>query len=176
MAALDIEYDRLDYADRRTRMAILELLSRAQLLTGFDGFGGKLYIEVYPDEAGGCTFCFTVLRARAVRQGEKRAAGPLPDAPCAPELFGFETINRLIAAASSLYRRAGHRIYRSALYRWAGRYYLLLVPFRPKDPLLRAILSEYCALTGRRVPALAFLREHGQQLAEEDAVERLAGY
>ena len=174
MEALEIEYDRLDYSDSKTRLAILELLSRAQILTGFDGFSGKLFIEVYPDEVGGCVFYFTVLHTgeRRKKQAAEISTATFPE----PLTFMFDNVDHLTDAATGLYKRGGHRIYRSSLYTMNDRYYLVIVPFHPADPIVQSILSEYAISSGKGSVGIPFLAEHGRLLAADCAIDQLAGH
>ncbi len=167
LATLGIDPSALDYSNEVTRAALLGLLERGRETAGFHPRRAKLYIEVYPNDSGGCVIYYTRLAG-----GELSRRGFTPGP--APVSFAFGDIHVLLRACAGVYARCGHRILRSALYRLGGEYRLLIWPLDYADNLSVSFLSEYGALLGEGTVLAAFLDEHAELLIDGDAVERLS--
>lgn len=165
---LGLDYRALDYSDENTRKALVSLLDRGRAEAGFHPRRAKLYIEVFPNEQGGCVIYYTRLAAGELFPGGGYAPG------CVPVVFAFADPNTLIAACAAAHPRCGHRILRSALYRLGEEYRLVIWPLDYADNLSVFFLSEYGVKIGAGAVLAAYCEEHGQPLAEENALETLA--
>lgn len=163
MEKLELSYEQMDYSDAETREALVEVLDRARGHVRFNPKRSKLFIEVYPCEGGGCVLYFTCLHTDRSGKVDVR-----------PVLFEFDSADALTEAACSTYRRYRQRIYRSTLYQMNGRYRLIVWPLDYADRLSIYFLSEYGRCIGEGELLAAFTEEHGQEILEEDAIERLA--
>ena len=164
MDALSLDYESMDYSDEKTKQALLALLERAKAETGFQPRGAKLYIEVYPCEDGGCALYFTAMR---------RTPETPPAQGLVPVVFEFENLAALSEAAGKAFRRYGHRIYKSSLFRMAEKYRLVIYPLDYSDRLSVFFLSEYGKIIGEGHVLAAFTQEHGSEIVADTAMEVL---
>ena len=167
MQRLAITYDQLDYADDQTRKVILELLELARTETGFDLGDARLFVEAYPYQEEGCVIYFTTL---SPGDGGLRIKKPIYNSI----VFEFDQVDPLIDGAVRLFSQYSHRIYKSSLYYWRKRFYLILSPFDRTDSRTTSFLSEYGRKYGEGEICAAFIREHGSAIAQEGAIDRLA--
>ncbi len=149
LARFGLTYERLDYADRRTREMLRTLLRGAARVTGFARRPGRLMIEVFPAPGRGCLIYFT-------QPAPGEGAEP-------PGVYAFASSEALLAAVATLPPDAPP----SELYERDGQYYLVLAA-RPGGALL-----EYGSALPADPARLAALREHGRLLAAPNAVNAL---
>ena len=70
---MGLSYDMLDYSSARTRALLFSLLEKACADTGFKP-AGRVLVEAYPDESGGCRIEFSGSAGAAQRWRVKRSA------------------------------------------------------------------------------------------------------
>ena len=148
MEELDITYEALDVLCPRTRRVFRQLLETALAQTGFDPDGGRLLIEAYPVEDGGCLLLFTL----ADQDKEERVRS------AEPTLFLFSSFDLLLKACHQLDSSLP-----SALY-WQKEQYSLALYGQNCPSGTPANDSELL---------LAELQEHDCCLLKENAVARL---
>lgn len=165
MRDLELDYNRMDYADPETRRSLLAVLEKGRVRARFNPRGAKLFIEVYPCEGGGCVLYFTCLHT-----------DPSGRAGLCPVLFEFDSPDDLTVASRRVYTQYGHRIHRSSLYRLHGRYRLVVYPLDYSDRRSVYFLGEYGRLIGEGEVLAAFTDEHGQELIRDSAIDLLAEY
>ncbi len=108
-----ITYDSLSYGSALTRRVLKEALRRAEREVGFDWQGGRLFLEAYPQDEGGCV----VLVTRLEEEEEERPAPRKNEL----RLFTFGSADDLLDALRAGALSAGM----GELYRFEGRYLLL---------------------------------------------------
>lgn len=169
MSELDITYEEMDYSNIETRRVIWTILDRVRLALRRDiDPSGKLTIESIPTAGGGCVLFFTV-----PDEAQDAAGRPMLRIRKEPAFLWFvpHDLDALLRCAARL-RRDVCPLPRSDLYLWQERYVLLLYGSVSPE-LCRVILPEYGTLQDHGVPSPAVLLEHGKQLAQRDAVEKL---
>ena len=171
MCELDITYEEMDYGNIETRRVIWTILDRARRTLRRDiDPSEKMLIETAPTPQGGCVLYFTVLSqercAAGVRQMLRICKEPMA------LTYIFHTPDDLMDCAAQL-RAAGEDPTQSSLFLLEGQYILRLQSDRPLRRC-RMLLAEYGVPCAENVFSLAYLREHGQLLAEGDAIRRLA--
>lgn len=109
-----ITYDSLSYSSAVTRRVLKEALRRAEREVGFDWQGGRLFLEAYPQDEGGCV----VLVTRLGEEEEEQRPAPRKNEL---RLFTFGSADDLLDAlrAGALSDGMGE------LYLFEGRYLLL---------------------------------------------------
>lgn len=108
-----ITYDSLSYGSALTRRVLKEALRRAEREVGFDWQGGRLFLEAYPQDEGGCVVLVT-------RLGEEEEERPAPRKN-ELRLFTFGSADDLLDALRAGALSAGM----GELYLFEGRYLLL---------------------------------------------------
>lgn len=167
---LGVTYDSLDYSDPQTKKAILSLLMQAKKTTGFDPHHAKLYVEVYPEDEGGCTLFFTSVQKKPASHRSTDAC------PCGPVIFEFSNLDILVDASCKLFCQYGHRIYKSFLYRLDESYRLIIYPLDSVDNVTVGFLCEYGRMVGEGELLAAFVAEHGQCIIRDNAIDTLTKY
>lgn len=162
MQELGLRYDDMDYNDAATRTALVSVLDLARGKVRFNPRGAKLFIEACPCEGGGCVFYVTCLR--------EGRGGP----GVVPVVFEFDGAGELTACAEKTQERYAHRILHSRLYRFGGRYRLVVYPLDYSDRLSIYFLSEYGKMVAEGELAAAFTAEHGEELIAQDAIAVLS--
>ncbi len=177
MASFGVSYEQMDYGDPRTRRILTHLLETARLRAGFlCPDGAKLLIEAFPTLEGGCTILFTVL-------------GCGTDHLSRPEsifAFAFPTLEALGKAAAHLEAQRtlpGADECRCSLYRLPGEYRILCrlqhplstgTGQRKEQPPCHRELLRRGRYAGTGHLAAAYCGEHGQLLASQNALKKLA--
>lgn len=164
MERYHVTYEELDSESRATKSLILSILTRAKLQTGFDASSGKLLVEVYPSEDGGCVFAFSILDASHSK----------PDVPENPLVFAFEEIDPLFSCCRRVKQEMLSSIRGSCLYRTNNGYVLLVFPNRGCSGPISRLLLEYAKPLKSGKYVRAYYAEHGQPLIERQAVSLLA--
>lgn len=170
LSELGVSYDSLDYTDPASRQLLLSLLEQGKERTGFLARKSRLYIEVFPSEDGGCIIFYTRLRSGQHPPGLGESAGP------EAVVFAFDDAETLLRAATGVWARCGHRIYKSALYLLEGGYRLILYPLDYADGLSVLFLSEFARKVGEGEILAAFVEEHGSPIIEDRALDTLVRY
>mgnify|MGYP000860842302 CR=1 FL=1 len=165
----DLCYDRLDYRAEDTKKLLSDILLRARSLSGFDPTDSKLFIEVYPDNLGGCVFYFTALPDSPPEDDTEKAVPR-------PVVFVFENLDILIDACTRLFRLYCHRVYKSSVYRLGGSYRLVVYLLDSTDSVTPAFLQEYGRLLSDSPLQAAYIEEHGQAIIEGTAIDTIAAY
>ena len=169
MTELDITYEEMDYGNIETRRVIWTILDRARDVLRRDiDPSEKMIIETVPTEEGGCVLYFTVLGRTLHLSGSRGGMRMRKDRTSLT--YMFRSLSDLTACAAQL--RGLRTPLCSDLYRIGGGYCLRVQTELPCRNV-RALLSEYgerCADGGMQT---AYLCEHGDLLAEGDAVGKL---
>lgn len=168
LAEFLVTYDGMDYADSATRMMVSEILRRARLESGFTPGDGRLLIEAYPSEGGGCTLLFTAVPPPGRPALGKGGFGPL--------VYAFGDIDTVIDGSVRLFRLCCHRIYKSSLYRMEQGYRVILYPLDRTGSRASTLLSEYGDLVGEGPAAAALVEEHGTPVILGNAIDKLSYY
>ena len=166
---LGLCYEELDHRDERTRAVLLDLIARGRAGAGFSPRNAKLYIEIYPRREGGCVIYYTRVGA-----GQFNADGSfLPGV--APVVFAFEDAGTLLRGCRQAHDLYRHRILKSCLFTRGRSYRLIIYPLDLGGGAAVSLLREYARLVGEGVTLAAHIEEHWQPLADEGALEVLAG-
>ena len=152
MERYHVTYEELNSQNRATRNLILSILTRAKLQTGFDASSGKLLVEVYPEEDGGCVFSFSILES-SKEIGEENP----------PLVFSFDGIDSLFSSIQA-----------SCLYRTQNSYVLMVFPKNGASRTLSQLLLEYAKPLRSGKYTKAYYEEHAKPLIEQQAVSFLA--
>ncbi len=164
MERYHVTYEELSSESRATKNLILSILTRAKLQTGFDASSGKLLVEVYPSEDGGCIFAFTVLST----------SYPHAQNPENPLVFAFEEIDPLFSCCRRAKEELLSSIRESSLYQTKGGYVLLVLPNSGCSGQISRLLLEYAKPLKSGKYVKAYYEEHAKPLIEERAVSLLA--
>ncbi len=159
-----VTYEELSSQNRATRNLILSILTRAKLQTGFDASSGKLLVEVYPCEDGGCVFAFSVLDSSEKGAPEEEL----------PLVFAFEGIDPLFSCCCRVQRELLSSIQASCLYRTQNSYVLLVYPKNGCSDPVSSLLLEYAKPLKSGKYTAAYYAEHAKPLIEQRAVSLLA--
>ena len=165
-----LETDTMDYDTTETRRAFWQILDEAKHQTGFDAGGGRIFVQVYASRAGGCEMYVTL-------EGEEEAAVADLAVPRREGIYVFSGLTYLLDVCAALlelgYREA------SSAYVADGEFYLVIRERECLGGLGSRAVSEYGFIEeyGTRLLGgvrLAYLREHGIPIVEENAVGALA--
>lgn len=160
--AAGIDFECGDAANlKRLKKYLTELLHRLQTQDEALAFceGRRLLIEIYPEEDG-ATVVFT--------------AESTENNFCEALVFSFESSTLLLNACRSLFAEHGHRLLQSELYRLDGVWLLIILPMDKDGGPAKTLLAEYGALCLIGGAAAAAVREHGEKILEEHAVDTIA--
>ena len=146
------------------RGMLLRLLKSVEKAANLDFSGGKLYIEVFPVLTGGCILYI-------VSDGER----PNRNEWGTPLVFRLEGLRRLENVCGRLYRQVNHLVLRSHIYRRDSQYFLVVYTYFKLDNKIIAIAGEFGVLEGRGEVKHAQIREFAEPVADDNAVERIAG-
>lgn len=168
LAILGLDLAAMDENDHATREAIHMLLTAARSETGFAPDAG-VTVEALPVEDG-CLLLFTPsVGVRRMRM--RRAVGPY-----VYELEDAEQLMRLadgLCRLSAPSRRSSPPFGGSSLYRFGGRYRLVVYPAAALPKGAGRLFAEFARPAGEGDAAAAFTAEHGQPVAVGDALTRL---
>ncbi len=154
MKDLNVTYDELDYNSDKTRQVMDELLTRIGAEHNFDTGSGRLLIEVFPSDNGGCVIYFTsVRRGTAVTRHKNRKS--------APSVWELRSADDLLRAVAGL--KGAGVLKPIRLYRLEDRY-RISVPFESKREEL--LLSEFATRINSS-GALLYTDEHGSLLSAD---------
>ena len=152
----------IDQRSPATRQALAALLRKAKTQTGFHPGGERLVAEILPDENEGCVISFTALPGLRLSPG---------GAEIEPAVYAFSGALELMRGIRALYGSYGHRIYKSSLYAWREGYRLVVRPLDYTDGQSGRFLEEYARFVGSGEVLAAYIDEHGELLARDNAVD-----
>lgn len=168
LVILGLNFASMEEDNDATRDAIQMLLLAAREETGFAPENG-VTVEALPVD-GGCLLLFTPSAGhRRVRM--KRASGPY--------IYELEDAEQLFPLADGLCRLGGARkrplppMAGSSLYRFDGRYRLVVYPASTLPKGVGQLFAEFARSAGEGDAAAAFTAEHGQAVAVGDALSKL---
>lgn len=155
--ALDITYDKLDYANIETRRVLWTVLDEARLQLGSAiDLSGKMLIEAQSDGAGGCILDFTLLPV-----GNERSRGKLVKRDCCCLQLETNSVDAVLDAVQAM----GENVTIS-LFADKEQYRLLCrtdtIPYEKAF----AVLTEFGTLSRCSALQEAKTREHWQLLWE----------
>ena len=165
---MGLSYDMLDYSSARTRALLFSLLEKACADTGFKP-AGRVLVEAYPDESGGCRIEFSGSAGAAQRWRVKRSAQ-------LSVIYAFDDVDTLIACAVKLFGRCAQRIRKSALYHTGKNWTLAVYPARERQDDTLMLLDEFARRCGEGTLAKAWLGEHARTVVDDNAVGLLCAY
>ncbi len=154
MRDLNVTFDELDYSSEKTRQVMNELLTRIGAEQEFDLKSGRMIIEVFPAEKGGCTIYFTSVSrsfAKPRNRGKK----------CRASVWEIRSADDLLSAVDSLKQAGISR--QISLFELGGRYRLSATLESGWEELL---LSEFADRLGDG-RALLYTSEHGHLLSND---------
>lgn len=183
---LDISVETMDYANVSTKRVFWEILDEARHTTGFDAESARLFVQIFPDAEGGCEMFITKEKAKT-QQEEAFPRKKVYRLSAAEEETAGAYVRLDFEALCKLCKRMKRMGVRNAadLYYDGEDGYVLVVLQKQRLPayisaqtrVLRrnpAWLCEY-GRTGRLDARLtAYLAEHYEKLASENAIELIA--
>lgn len=169
MESFQITYEEMDYKKADTKRVLLSLIDAVKKESSIDLSKGRLYIEAFPYADGGCILYVNLLGPAGQTHPPKHKTSF--DTPL---IYRFDGLPALCAAAKRLNGRYGHAILKNALFRLDGSYCLSLYTYFKLDDPISRLLGEYGQYFGKGAVASALLREHGQELLAQDAIQTIA--
>lgn len=154
--ALDITYDKLDYANVETRRVLWTVLdeARAQLGSELD-LSGKMLIEAKSDGDGGCVLDFTLLPYE-----KTKSAGRLIKRDSSVLQFESDNINDVLDVANCIGNAA-----KMSLYENNGKYRILCKTENADSERIYAMLTEFGSVCRCNSIGSAATREHWRLLS-----------
>lgn len=184
----DLSYLSISSDDPATRRMVSDILVQARISTGFHFSNTKLLIEVVPGKNNGCVLYLTKSPGRekaSAAAGKTRFdEGDPPDASDQTPPAYILSCGSLDDAIGAAGRFAGFPdvvLGRSALYNFERKYVLLFSPVFPgldRKRLMTLLdeLSEYGDTAAAGPVRVAMVKEHGQALSADHAVENMLRY
>lgn len=166
MEELAITYEEMDYSRPETRKLIMRLLNRVRDKTNMDFTGGKLFIEAFPSQEGGCILYLNLI--------EKPASKTATQGFSAPLIFQIGSLEELHKVCEKLFTRYHHLILKSSLYQSEQGYTLMLYSYYKLDEKLIAIVKEHGDLLGKGNIQKCLVEEHQRLLVKDKAIETIA--
>lgn len=167
-----LTYEDIDYQNADTRSALLHVLQLAHTETGYLPASGKLFVEIYP-LGSGCVIYFGDADSDGV---ELKTPEDALRAVAEPEVFTFACCDDMIAACAQVFQLYCHRIHKSSLYYFGGRFHLVLYPLDGSNGSCCAFLCEYARRAQHNSMLAAYLGEHGLPVSMGNAVDTIAYY
>ena len=147
-----LTFSQLDYHGAKTKQLLNALLIKATRTTDFKLIPGKLIIEAFPADGGGCTICFTIKEhfRKIYRRAEAAAV-----------LYSFQGLQDMLDALTLAYiGRKSHS--ESRLYK-QGNAWLLAIWGAARD--LKAMMNEFAlSLPPKDIAPTA---EHGRLICND---------
>ncbi|HHW45722.1 MAG TPA: adaptor protein MecA [Clostridiales bacterium] len=164
-----LTFDDLDYNCPETRKILGLLIQAAAEQTNFNIDQGKLLIEVFPGQAGGCTIYFTKIGTPCKKQRRLKIKKSTPSV--VPYIFEFASSGDMLSAVEQLYMRNEFRDLKSKLYLLDGKYRLIIYP--DTDENFTVVLGEFAEAVYRKNIATAYTTEYGKLLAGDNAIKKI---
>lgn len=168
MHKLNITYKNMDCKDKNSRKTLCKILEEGKVLTGFMPRDNKLFVQIFPEENGGCIIFFNILK----HTNDIAYGFFAPD----PVVFEFLEFDNIITAAAKVWNRLRHKIDKSFVYKINGRYILVVYPLDYADMLSIAFIYEFADIIGTGFIKNAYICEHGELLLADNALEILHEY
>lgn len=169
MSKLSITYDDMDYSDPETRFVIMELLQKIKKETTIDLTNGKLFIEAFPYESGGCILYINVLTQKISKNLKE-----LKTVFNEPIVFVFDNFDNVCDACINFFQNYNHLIFKSSLYSNDNKYYMMIYSFFKLDKKISSVMSEYGHSFGKGELIASHIREYGKCIIGEIAIEKIA--
>lgn len=158
----DFDWVREDaVATEKLYRQLLQLLAEAELRLDFSPKGETLRVEIVPTASGGVQLFF---------YDEAKSKTLLYET----SVFCFSEIGVLLRATAVMLSQYGHRLLHTALYAFAGCWWLVVTPLEGADGAVLRLLEEFAPSCPESTAALALLAESGQLIFPEHAVELLS--
>lgn len=183
---LDISVESMDYANVSTKRVFWEILDEARHTTGFDAESAKLFVQVFPDAEGGCEMFITKEReitqqdAAFTRKKVYRLAAVSDETAGEYVRLDFDALCKLCKRM----KREGVRNITDLYYDGEDGYILSVLQKLRLPAYISATtrmicgippwLSEYGKTGTLDARLAAYLSEHYEKLASENAVELIA--
>lgn len=161
--------DDLDYNCPETRRVLGLLIQTAAEQTNFNIDQGKLLIEVFPGQTGGCTIYFTKLGMPYKKPRRLKVKKSTP--AVVPYIFEFATSGDMLSAVEQLYMQNEFRNLESKLYLLNGKYRLVIYPDTNEN--FTVVLGEFAEAVYRKGLTAAYTTEYGKLLAGDKAIEEI---
>ncbi len=173
MDHFSITYDQMDYNDRNTRQAILNIMQQVQEVTTLPIDQHKLFIEAFPDDLGGCILYVNLMTDKQSGKAfQKERAGF--DTPL---IFKLQTLDILTACCKRLFYDYAHLIVKSSVYSdERGGYILLLYTYCRSNQRIINIMTEYASYDGKGAVRAAHYKEHSKPVLQDHAIETVLNY
>ena len=133
---------------------------------------GKLFVEAFPDENGGCILYVNVMNPLPEDQFSCRERSSFNT----PLIFEFDTLDLLTAACSMLWNHDSHLMIKTSLYLYEKKYRLLIYTYCRMEQKIIPQLQEYGLYLGKGVVLSAFVKEHAKPILTDQAVETILKY
>ncbi len=174
MQAYALSSESLDYDNVETRRALWEILDEAKLKLGFDAAENRILVQAYPDKKGGCEIYVTKMEKEAAEGKEATGARGVRGRV---SMFSFEDFDVLCLVCDKLSRAP--RRYESAAYTLDNAFYLFIKErleesILPSSRLSALSFIEEYAKRAKGPLEAAYIKEHGEVILDEDAIEKLA--
>jgi len=167
LAEYNLTYNQIDYSLPKTRLMLNALLKQASELIEFKIESGKLLIEVFPEDTGGCTIYFTVFEKTPKQISrltlKHRSTG-------IPYIFEFRSSSDMLSAIVQLYSRKEIQTIKSHLYFLKNQYRLMLYP-SCGDKITTLLAGEYADTVLHSSKETAYTCEYGRLISGDRAVE-----
>ena len=148
-----LTFEEMDYSQAKTKQLLNALLIKAARTTDFKLLPGRMIIETFPANGGGCIIYFTILLSRLHSQKPKAAS---------PKGFVFYNSGDLLDAASAIFL-SGAKYSRSSLWKW-GEHWILEID--DCSERAAALLREYSEDTAEP-PNFPKIHEHGKLICRD---------
>lgn len=170
MQQYSLTYEQMDYNDRTTRRAILNIMEQVQSRTSLDVEQNKLFIEAFPSDHGGCVLYINLVNAKENGKSFQKER-PSFDTPL---IFSLDTVDILAASCRRLFYDYAHLIIKSSLYTGdRSGYILLLYTYCRSNQRIINIMTEYGDYLGKGAVRAAHHKEHGRELITDNAIETI---
>lgn len=166
---LGLTFEKLDWRNDQSRIAIKGLLGRASSETGFNSIGQRLLIEAAPYSDGGCILKFTILSKKDSQNFKKYRIKHRT----IPVAYEFKNINDILSLLEKSYNQTLFSCKSRRIYRFDDRFFLILYPTRKIELSAQIILNEYGRLYRKGKPAIAVIEEHGEIIADNQSINLL---
>lgn len=163
-----LTYEDMNYNNPVTKNAVLKLLSAVKEKNKLDLFNGKLYIEAFPKDDGGCILYLNLISAL---KDDLLNATYIKS----PIIASIQNPYHLIRLCQTLYNRFNRIILKSHLYANQSGFYLFLYSlFREENLKLCCLVKEYGKISGEGIFDSDIIKEHSCLIVENNALKTIA--